>query len=123
MMPVDVAHYARATELIMAPTVLSPRSVLVHCTIARSESGAPIQGNVWLALQPMLRTPVLCVKPANNPIENIFLKTLETPERDSDASGCGWHLVCKTRVHGAEEYTRRYPISHDFGCVKPHGGE
>jgi hypothetical protein len=113
MMPVDVAHYARATEPIMAPTVLSPRSVLVHCTIARSESGAPVQGSAWLALQPMLRTPALCVKPANNPIGVIFLKTLEMPERD--ASGCGWHLVCSTRVHSAEgfafksETIRLYP--------------
>jgi hypothetical protein len=76
-MPVDVAHYARATEPITAPTALSPRSVLVHCTlaIARSESGAPVQGDAWLALQPMLRTPVLCVKPSNNPIEAIFLKS------------------------------------------------
>jgi hypothetical protein len=99
----------------MAPNVLSPRSILVHCTIARSENGAPVQGNVWLAIQPMLRTPVLCVKPANNPIEVIFLKTLEMPARD--ASERGWHLVCTTRVHGAEEYAfksetiRLYPLT------------
>ncbi len=94
-MPADVAHYGRVTEPIMAPTVLSPRSVLVHCTLARSENGAPLQGSVWLALQPMLRTPFLCVKPSNGPIEAIFVKTLEMPERD--ATGRGWHLICKTR--------------------------
>jgi hypothetical protein len=63
----------------------------------------------------MLRTPVLCVKPANNPIEVIFLKTLEMPARD--ASGCGWHLVCTTRVLCEEgcasksEMIRLYPLT------------
>jgi hypothetical protein len=80
----------------MATTVLSPRSILVHCTLTRSENGAPVQESVWLALQPMLRTPVLCVKPSNGPIEAIFFKTLEMPERD--ATGRGWHLICKTRA-------------------------
>jgi hypothetical protein len=100
---------------VMAPNVLSPRSVLVHCTITRSENRAPVQGSVWLAMQPMLRTPVLCVKPANNPIEVIFLKTLEMPERDASGRGC--HLVCTTRVHCAEgfafksEMIRLYPLT------------
>jgi hypothetical protein len=92
----------------MVPNVLSPRTVLVHCTITRSESGAPVQGNVWLAIQPLLRTPVLCVKPLNDRIEFIFLRTLEMPERD--ASGRGWKLVIKLRVlviklrvHGKED--------------------
>ena len=87
-------------EPAVASNVLSPRTVLVHCAIAMSENEAPIQGNVWLALQPMLRTPVLCVKPLNGPIETLFLKTFETLERD--ASGCGWRLGFKTKVHCKE---------------------
>ena len=86
---------------VMVPNVLSPRTILVHCTITRSESGAPVQGNVWLAIQPLLRTPVLCVKPLNDRIEFIFLRTLETPERD--ASGRGWKLVIRLRVHCNED--------------------
>ena len=58
----------RLESPVMAPNVLSPRTVLVHCTITRSENGAPVQGNVWLAMQSMLRTPVLCVKPSNGPM-------------------------------------------------------
>ena len=85
----------------MAPNAQSPRTVLVHCTITRSENGAPVQGNVWLAIQPLLRTPVLCVKPLNDPIEIIFLRTLEMPE--DDASGRGWNLVIKLRVHCKED--------------------
>jgi hypothetical protein len=85
----------------MMQNVLSPRTVLVHCTITRSENGAPVQGNVWLAIQPLLRTPVLCVKPLNDPIEIIFLRTLEMPE--DDASGRGWNLVIKLRVHCKED--------------------
>ena len=97
-MPTDAAHTGRAIESpVLAPNLRSPRTVLVHCAIARSENGAPVQGSVWLAMQPMLRTPVLCVKPSNDPIEIIFLKTLEMPERD--ASGLGWNLVIKLRVH------------------------
>ena len=103
----------RLESPVMAPNVLSPRTVLVHCTITRSENGAPVQGNVWLAMQSMLRTPVLCVKPLNDPIELIFLKTLEMPARD--ASGCGWHLVCKTRVGCTNEFKpeliRLYPLT------------
>ena len=86
---------------VMMQNVLSPRTVLVHCTITRSENGAPVQGNVWLAIQPLLRTPVLCVKPLNDPIEIIFLRTLEMPE--GDASGRGWNLVIKLRVHCKED--------------------
>ena len=98
----------------VASNVLPPRTVLVHCAIAMSENEAPIQGNVWLALQPLLRTPVLCLKPLNDPIEAIFLKTFETPERD--ASGCGWRLVSKTKVHCKEgafmsELIRLYPTT------------
>ena len=81
----------------VASNVLPPRTVLVHCAIAMSENEAPIRGNVWLALQPLLRTPVLCVKPLNGPIEILFFKTFGTPERD--ASGCGWHFVSRTKVH------------------------
>ena len=84
----------------VASNVLPPRTVLVHCAIAMSENEAPIQGNVWLALQPLLRTPVLCVKPLNGPTETLFLKTFETLERD--ASGCGWRLDLKTKVHCKE---------------------
>ena len=87
-------------EPAVASNVLSPRTVLVHCAIAMSENEAPIQGNVWLALQPLLRTPVLCVKPLNGPTETLFLKTFETLERD--ASGCGWRLDFKTKVHCKE---------------------
>ena len=113
-MPTDVVHYGRATESVMAPTVLSPRSILVQCTLARSENAAPVQGHVWLALQPMLRTPVLCVKPSNGPIEAIYFKTLAKPERD--ATGCGWHLISTTRVHCTAEFKseiiiRLYPAS------------
>ncbi len=95
--------------------MLSPRSKLVHCTITRPENGAPVQGNVWLAMQPMLHTPVLCVRPLNDPIELIFPKPLEMPERD--ASGCGWQLVRKIRVFGGEEFAfklemiRLYPVT------------
>ena len=97
-MPIDAAHTGRAIESpVLAPKMLSPRTVLVHCAIARSENEAPVQGNVWLALQPLLRTPVLCLKPLNGPIEILFFKTFGTPERD--ASGCGWQFVCKTKVH------------------------
>ena len=103
-----------AESSIAAPNVLSPRTVLVHCTIARSENGTPVQGSVWLARQPMLRTPVLCVKPLNDPIECIFFKTLEMPERD--AMGFGWKLVSKTKVNcKADEFKseiiRLYPIT------------
>jgi hypothetical protein len=108
-MPTDVAHYAsgRVAEPVMAPTVLSPRSILVHCTLARSENGcahgAAVPAHVWLALQTNLRTPVLCVKPSNGPIDVIFFTTLELPERD--ATGRGWKLFIKTRVHGkADEF-------------------
>ena len=99
---------------VMAPNVMAPRTVLVHCTIARSENGAPVQGNVWLEMHWILRTPVLCVKPLNDPIEAIFLKTFETPERD--ASGCGWRLGFKTKVHCKEgafmsELIRLYPTT------------
>ena len=102
-----------------------------------------LQGDVWLAKQPMLRTPVLCVKSSSDPIEVIFLKTFETvvlavafgfiewsgarcnrctptcalflqPQRD--ASGRGWHLVSKTKVHCKEgefksETIRLYPAT------------
>ena len=85
--------------------MLSPRTVLVHCAIAMSENEAPVQGNVWLALQPLLHTPVLCVKPLNGPIEILFFKTFGTPERD--ASGCGWHFVCKTMVRCGEVNANR----------------
>ena len=97
-MPTDDAHSGRAVETsAIASNVLSPRTVLVHCAIAMSENEAPVQGNVWLALQPLLRTPVLCVKPLNGPIEILFFQTFGTPERD--ASGCGWHFVSRTKVH------------------------
>ena len=92
-----VQGHVRPESPVMAPNVMAPRTVLVHCTIARSENGAPVQGNVWLETHWILRTPVLCVKPLNDPIEAIFLKTFETPERD--ASGCGWRLGFKTKVH------------------------
>jgi hypothetical protein len=54
------------------------------------------------------------VKPLNDPIEAIFLKTFETPERD--ASGCGWRLGFKTKVHCKEgafmsELIRLYPTT------------
>ena len=57
---------------------------------------------------------MLCVKPLNDPIEAIFLKTFETPERD--ASGCGWRLGFKTKVHCKEgafmsELIRLYPTT------------
>ncbi len=45
------------------------------------------------------------------------MKTLETPERD--ASGCGWHLVCKTRVHGAEEYAFKSEMIRLYGYPYP----
>ena len=97
-MPTDAAHAGRAVESsAIASNVLSPRTVLVHCAIALSENEAPVQGTVWLALHPWFRTPVLCVKPLNGPIEFRFFKTFGTPERD--ASGCGWQFVCKTKVH------------------------
>jgi len=41
------------------------------------------------------------VKPLNDRIEFIFLRTLETPERD--ASGRGWKLVIRLRVHCNED--------------------
>ena len=66
----DVAHAGRAVESsATAPNVLSPRTVLVHCAIARSENESPVQGHVWLALHWILRTPVLCLRPLNGPIE------------------------------------------------------
>ena len=72
-MPTDDAHTGRAVvSSAIASNVLSPRTVLVHCAIAMSENEAPVQGNAWLALQPLLRTPVLCVKPLNGPIEILF---------------------------------------------------
>ena len=92
-MPTDAAHTGRAVSSATASNVRSPRTVLVHCAIARSENGTPVQGHVWLALQPRLRTPVLCLKPLNGPIAILFFQTFGTPERD--ASGCGWHLVLK----------------------------
>ena len=105
--------------LAMTPNLPSPRSVLVHCFIARSETEAPVQGHIWLALQPMLRTPVLCLKPPNGPIELIFFKTLEMPERD--AMGRGWRLVIKTRVQGkADEFKseiiRLFPVTSQTIC-------
>ena len=45
---------------------------------------------------------MLCVKPLNGPIEILFFKTFGTPERD--ASGCGWHFVCKTMVRCGEAF-------------------
>ena len=120
-MPTDVAHAGRAVESsATAPNVLSPRTVLVHCAIARSENETPVQGHVWLALHWILRTPVLCLKPLNGPIEFFFLKTFDPPERD--ASGCGWHLISKLKVHckaGEQgngevfrsEVTRLYPVT------------
>ena len=113
-MPTDAAHTGRAVSSATASNVRSPRTVLVHCAIARSENGTPVQGHVWLALQPLLRTPVLCVKPPNGPIEIFFLKTFESPERD--ASGCGWHLVSKIKVHcKTDEFRsdliRLYPVT------------
>ena len=114
-MPTDVAHTGRAIESsAIASDVLSPRTVLVHCAIAMSETEAPVQGNVWLALQPLLRTPVLCVKPPNGPIEIFFLKAFESPERD--ASGRGWHLVSMIKVHCKtdefrSEVIRLYPAA------------
>ena len=109
-----VQGHVRPESPVMAPNVMAPRTVLVHCTIARSENGAPVQGNVWLEMHWILRTPVLCVKPLNDPIEAIFLKTFETPERD--ASGCGWRLGFKTKVHCKEgafmsELIRLYPTT------------
>ena len=78
-MPADVAHIGQATESsATASNVRSPRTVLVRCAIARSENGAPVQGHVWLAMQPLLRTPVLCLKPLNGPIEFFFFKTSRT---------------------------------------------
>ena len=114
-MPADVAHIGQATESsATASNVRSPRTVLVRCAIARSENGAPVQGHVWLAMQPLLRTPVLCLKPLNGPIEFFFFKTLGTPDRD--ASGCGWHLVSKIKVHCKtdefrSELIRLYPMT------------
>ena len=120
-MPADVAHAGRAVESsATAPNVLSPRTVLVHCAIARSENESPVQGHVWLALHWILRTPVLCLKPLNGPIEFFFLKTFDPPERD--ASGCGWHLISKLKVQckaGEQgngevfrsEVTRLYPVT------------
>ena len=110
----SVQGHVRPESPVMAPNVTAPRTVLVHCTIARSENGAPVQGNVWLEMHWILRTPVLCVKPLNDPIEAIFLKTFETPERD--ASGCGWRLGFKTKVHCKEgalmsELIRLYPTT------------
>ena len=81
----------------VASNVLSPRTVLVHCAIAMSENEAPVKGSAWLALHSMLQAPVLCVKPLNGPIETLFLKTFETLERD--ASGGGWCLTRKSKVH------------------------
>jgi hypothetical protein len=52
-------------------------------------------------MHPMLRTPVLCVKPLNDPIALIFLKTLEAPQRDT--SERGWKLVIKLRVQCKED--------------------
>ena len=110
----SVQGHVRPESPVMAPNVTAPRTVLVHCTIARSENGAPVQGNVWLEMHWILRTPMLCVKPLNDPIEAIFLKTFETPERD--ASGCGWRLGFKTKVHCKEgalmsELIRLYPTT------------
>ena len=98
-------------EPAVASNVLSPRTVLVHCAIAMSENEAPVQGNVWLALHSMLQTPVLCVKPLNGPIETLFLKTFETLERD--ASGGGWRLTRKSKVHGEfrSDLIRLYPVT------------
>ena len=113
-MPTDAAHTGRAVSSATASNVRSPRTVLVHCAIARSENGTPVQGHVWLALQPRLRTPVLCLKPLNGPIEILFFQTFGTPERD--ASGCGWHLVSKIKVHcKTDEFRsdliRLYPVT------------
>ena len=52
-------------------------------------------------MQPLLHKPVLCLKPPNGPIETFFLRTFETPERD--ASGCGWHLIRRDKVHTSRE--------------------
>ena len=103
----------------MTSKLLSPRSVLVHCFIARSETEPPAQGHIWLELQPILRTPVLCLKPPNGPIELIFLKTFEMPEHD--ASGRGWHLVSKKKVHSREgefrsEVIRLFPVTSQTTC-------
>ena len=113
-MPTDAAHTGRAVSSATASNVRSPRTVLVHCAIARSENGTPVQGHAWLALQPRLRTPVLCLKPLNGPIEILFFQTFGTPERD--ASGCGWHLVSKIKVHcKTDEFRsdliRLYPVT------------
>ena len=113
-MPTDAAHTGRAVSSATASHVRSPRTVLVHCAIARSENGTPVQGHVWLALQPRLRTPVLCLKPLNGPIEILFFQTFGTPERD--ASGCGWHIVSKIKVHcKTDEFRsdliRLYPVT------------
>ena len=113
-MPTDAAHTGRAVSSATASNVRSPRTVLVHCAIARSENGTPVQGHVWLALEPRLRTPVLCLKPLNGPIEILFFQTFGTPERD--ASGCGWHLVSKIKVHcKTDEFRsdliRLYPVT------------
>ena len=85
-MPTDAAHTGRAVSSATASNVRSPRTVLVHCAIARSENGTPVQGHVWLALHWILRTPVLCLKPLNGPIEVFFLKTFDPPERDASGS-------------------------------------
>ena len=116
-MPADVAHIGQATESsATASNVRSPRTVLVHCTIARTENGAPLPGHAWLAMQPLLHKPVLCLKPPNGPIETFFLRTFETPERD--ASGCGWHLIRRDKVHTSREegefsleVIRLYPVT------------
>jgi hypothetical protein len=57
-------------------------------------------------MQPLLRTPMLCLRPSSEPepTDFIFLKTLEIPQRD--ASGRGWHVISKLRTHAHTEELR-----------------
>ena len=99
-MPTDVAHTGRVTKYDGNTTTAA------HCTSARSEDGALVPGEVWLAMQPLLRTPMLCLQPSSEPepTEFIFLRTLEIPQRDS--LGRGWHLISKLRTHAHKEEFR-----------------
>ena len=105
--------------LAMTSNLLSPRSVLVHCFIARSDTEPPVQGHIWLALHWILRKPVLCLKPPNGPIDFFFLRTFAAPERDT--SGRGWHLVSKSKVPDrAGEFIsyviRLFPVTSQTIC-------
>jgi hypothetical protein len=95
---------------------LRPRHRTSHgsyCAVATFHSGAlhpckirerSTRASTCLACTTtQVRTPVLCVKPSNGPIEVIFFKTLELPERD--ATRRGWKLFITTRVQGkADEF-------------------